>query len=215
MKHKIEKTRLDHSILHQSRKIYFDNEEKLERYIECLLEWNEKINMVSRTVSRETLREHIVHSLLPIPLNLLRNHTEWIDSGTGGGLPGIPLGICKNELSWILNDNIRKKIKAVDDIIDRLNLDNCRTIAKSISLIDIKPATGIVTKHAFKIPDLFRLLGKSSWKTILMWKGTIDAEKEILESRQNFHYKIFEFDFGKEEYFYEGKGLVLIRKTPP
>jgi 16S rRNA (guanine527-N7)-methyltransferase len=215
VKHNIDTVRIDVTSLYAAKEMFHENENILEKYIDLLLEWNQKINLVSRNVSRETLREHIVHSLLPLPLKLTGNHPEWIDAGTGGGLPGIPLAICQPELKWLLNDNIRKKMKAVDDIVDRMKLENCRTIAKSISLVDIKKDTGITTKHAFKIPDLLRLLGKSPWETILMWKGTADAEKEILECRQTFRSKIYKFDFGKDETFYEGKCLVLIRKTTP
>lgn len=215
MKHVIERIIADKKILIQARQIYDYNEKPLEQYIDFLFEWNQKINLVSRNVSRETIREHIIHSLLPMPLKLLDSHSDWIDSGTGGGLPGIPLAICNMDKNWALNDNIRKKMRAVDDIILRLDLMNCRTIAKSISLVRIGQHTGIATKHAFKIPDLFRLLGKSPWKTILMWKGTEDAEKEIHECKQQFHFKMYEFDFGKEEAFYEGKGLVHIERNPP
>lgn len=212
MKHKFVKIRIEKTILKQAREIFQVNEKMLEQYIDLLLEWNGKINLVSRNVSRETVREHIIHSLLPIPLNFPDKHPEWIDAGTGGGLPGIPLAICRHDLKWILNDNIRKKMKAVDDIIYRLELDNCRTLAKSISLVNLNPNTGIVTKHAFKIPDLLRLLGKSSWETILIWKGTADAEKEIQHSGKQLNVTIYEFNFGEKEPFYEGKGLVLIER---
>lgn len=212
MKHRVLNIRVNKDLLQNARQIYQDHENKLEGYIDYLLEWNKKINLVSRNVSRETIREHIVHSLLPIPLNVLDAHSHWIDSGTGGGLPGIPLAICRTDLNWTLNDNIRKKIRAVDDIINHLGLDNCDTSAKSISLVGMGKSSGIVTKHAFKIPDLMRLLGDKSWSTILMWKGTEDAEKEIRECRQKCRFKIYEFDFGKDEVFFEGKGLVLIER---
>ncbi len=212
MKHNIAKQTVKKDILHQARDIYQKNEEPLESYTNHLLEWNEKINLVSRNVSRETVREHITHSLLPIPLQLLKNHYKWIDSGTGGGLPGIPLAICNNETYWFLNDNVRKKMRAVDDIISSLSLKNASTLAKSISLVDLQKSTGIATKHAFKIPDLLKLLGNKPWKTILMWKGAEDAEEEIRRNRKKLKYTLFEFDFGRNEPFYEGKGLVLIER---
>ncbi len=184
----------------------------MEEYLDKLLEWNEKINLVSRNVSRETVREHIVHSLIPIPLNLIEKHEKWIDSGTGGGLPGIPLAICKPEKAWILNDNVRKKMRAVDDIVQSMGLENTSILAKSISLIELKKGTGIVTKHAFKIPDLLRLLGNEPWKTILMWKGVEGIEDEIHQSRRKLNTTIYKFNFGQDEPFYEGKGIVKIEE---
>ncbi|NIQ07107.1 MAG: 16S rRNA (guanine(527)-N(7))-methyltransferase RsmG, partial [Candidatus Korarchaeota archaeon] len=91
MKHPIKSIQIDSGVLEKARKLYSDHEKEMEVYLDALLEWNEKINLVSRNVSRETVREHIIHSLLPIPLGLIQWHDKWIDSGTGGGLPGIPL----------------------------------------------------------------------------------------------------------------------------
>lgn len=212
MKHELKKINVGENILEQARDLYKVNESNLEDYIDHLLDWNKKINLVSRNVSRETIREHIVHSLLPMALNLLKRHTKWIDSGTGGGLPGIPLAICNSDLDWFLNDNVRKKMRAVDDILTSLELKNASTLPKSISLVDLQKGTGILTKHAFKLPDLLKLLGTKPWKTILMWKGAEDAEEEIRDSRKKLNCTIYEFDFGTDEPFYEGKGLVIIER---
>lgn len=212
MKHSINMVQVDVSTLFKARELYSAYKNEIEAYIELLLEWNEKINLVSRNVSRETIREHIVHSLLPIPLGLIQWHDKWIDSGTGGGLPGIPLAICEKKVQWYLNDNVRKKMKAVNDIVQSMELKNVDIIAKSISLVDLEKGTGIVTKHAFKIKDLFRLLGSQPWRTILMWKGVEDVEKEILSSGKRLNVTIYEFNFGKDEPFYEGKGIVKIER---
>ena len=212
MKHGIKKTTISKEILNKARVIYRKNETLLEQYIDLLLDKNHKINLVSRNVSRETVREHIVHSLLPLSMGLVKNHSKWIDSGTGGGIPGIPLAICNRNTEWQLNDNVRKKMRAVEDIIDSLQLNNTSTLAKSISLVDLEKGTGIATKHAFKIPDLLKLLGNKPWKTILMWKGAVDAEEEIRRSRKKLNCTLFEFDFGQDEPFYEGKALLLIER---
>lgn len=211
MKHPIEKIGLNKQSLQNARDLFDKNRDKLEEYIDLLLEWNEKINLVSRSVSRETLREHVVHSLLPVRSGLLDGHVKWVDSGSGGGLPGVPLAICLPEKEWVLNDNVKKKMRAVDDIIQRLGLENCSVEAKSISLLDFEKGTGIVTKHAFKVKDLLRLLGSKPWTTILMWKGAEGAEKEIRIVKKKLTYTIYPFEFGDEE-FYEGKGLMKIER---
>lgn len=211
MKHSLKEIKVQKSGLTLARKIYNDNEIELEAYLDLLLEWNSKINLVSRTVSRETVREHVVHSLLPMALGLTEGHDVWIDSGTGGGLPGIPLAICDKNKIWKLNDNVRKKMKAVARIIDGLRLKNTEIIAKSISLVEFEKGTGIITKHAFKIADLLKMLGSQPWKKIIMWKGTEGAIEE-LSSGKGLKATIYIFDFGKDEPFYEGKCLVKIER---
>ncbi len=50
--------------------------------------------------------------------------TNFIDIGTGGGFPGIPLAIMRPELKGILVDSTGKKIDAVKEFIDKLKLGN-------------------------------------------------------------------------------------------
>jgi len=208
----MKRVQVSRETLDRAREIYQKNEEKIEGYLDLLLEWNEKINLVSRSVSRETVREHIVHSLLPMALKLLDHHEKWIDSGSGGGLPGIPLAIANPEKEWILNDNVKKKMRAVGDIVEKAGLTNTEVIAKSISLVDFEKGTGIVTKHAFKVDDLVRLLGSKPWKTIIMWKGVGGAAEEIRSSNKKLNTTLYEFNFGDDEPFYEGKGLLVIER---
>ncbi|MCC5914152.1 MAG: class I SAM-dependent methyltransferase [Balneolaceae bacterium] len=211
MKHSIQRTPFHSISLKNARDLYAEHEDKLEEYIERLLDWNEKINLVSRSVSRETVREHVIHSLIPVRSGLIDQHEEWIDSGSGGGLPGIPLAICCPEKRWILNDNVKKKMKATGEIVDQMKLSNISIRPESISLVDLKKGTGIVTKHAFKIKDLLRLLGSKPWTTIVMWKGMEGAEKEIALAKKKLNYNLYPFNFDGEE-FYEGKGLIKIER---
>jgi len=212
VKHQLERVKVSRETLDGARDIYKKNENKIEQYLDLLLEWNEKINLVSRSVSRETLREHVVHSLIPMQLGLLEPFDSWVDSGSGGGLPGAPLAISNPGKTFYLNDNVKKKMRAVNDIIQQTGIDNAETLAKSISLVDLKKGTGIVTKHAFKVDDLLRLLGSKPWKTIIMWKGAEGALGEVKSSRKKLNFTLFEFDFGPDEEFYEGKSLLRIER---
>lgn len=212
MKHTTHKIDVSVRYLGFSRELYKNNEEKLEEYIDQLLAWNEKINLVSRTVSRETVREHVVHSLLPISLDLISDYTRWIDAGSGGGLPGIPISIAVPGVRMILNDNVKKKMMAVDDILSSMNLSNITTIDKSISLVDLEPGTGIMSKHAFKIPKLMQLLNGKPWEKIVLWKGVEDVESELAGLKNSLNLTVYRFDFGTDEPFYEGKGLVVLKR---
>lgn len=210
MKHSPKTIDLPVKKLEEARALYKKNGKELERYLDLLLEWNQKINLVSRAVSRETLREHVVHSLIPSASGMLSGHQKWIDTGTGGGLPGIPLAICEKDKEWILNDNVKKKMMVVSDIIQRLGLENAEVAAKSLSLLDFEKGTGIVTKHAFKIDDLMKHIGSRPWKTILMWKGAGHAIQELKRSKKQLNCELFRFEFGADEPFYEEKGILKI-----
>ena len=210
MKHVVESVELKDKFLEEARALYRSKKEEHQKYLDELFAWNEKINLVSRTVSRETVESHIVHSLFPCQLGLLNAHDTWIDAGSGGGLPGVPLAIHNPGKQFVLNDNVRKKMKAVSAIVDTLGLSNVKIVAKSISLYNLEAGTGIVTKHAFKIPKLLHLLDKKPWKSIILWKGERDILPELNKSPGQLNVTIYPFRFS--DTFYEGKALVRLEK---
>ena len=102
--------------------LYRANAEELMVYIDRLLWWNEKINLVSRGVSRETLEKHVKHSLYVSLLSSFMESDYFVDTGSGGGLPGLPLSVCFKKKQFEINDIVSKKIFAVNDMVSGLNL---------------------------------------------------------------------------------------------
>ncbi|HIA35582.1 MAG TPA: 16S rRNA (guanine(527)-N(7))-methyltransferase RsmG [Flavobacteriales bacterium] len=88
------------------------------------LEWNSKINVISRKDLDFLYLHHILHSLGIAKLIQFHPKTEILDLGTGGGLPGIPLAIMFPKANFHLVDSIKKKIKVVESISSALALDN-------------------------------------------------------------------------------------------
>jgi len=94
---------------------------KIDEYVDFLLAYNEKVNLVSKKSNRETINALISESLL------LKKHlstTLIIDAGSGGGLLGIPLAISFPEKSIVLIESIQKKFKFLQLAIDELALKN-------------------------------------------------------------------------------------------
>jgi 16S rRNA (guanine527-N7)-methyltransferase len=98
--------------------------EKLAAFSMGLLEWNSKINLVSRRDTDKLWFSHILHSLTPLFYLEIPAGWRLFDLGTGGGFPGIPLAIARPDLHFTLVDSIRKKMTAVEDLVHRLDLAN-------------------------------------------------------------------------------------------
>ena len=101
---------------------------QLAQYSDLLMEWNEKINLVSRRDQENIWKHHIIGSILFLAQYQLESPFTMLDIGTGGGLPGIALAILFPESRFTLIDSIQKKIMVVSDIIERLGLKNARAI---------------------------------------------------------------------------------------
>ena len=96
--------------------------ERLSGYVDLLLAWNKKINLVSRKDEEHIWESHIVHSLSPLFVLEIPSGIRLLDLGSGGGLPGIPLAIVHGGLEVTLLDSIRKKTMAVEEIVRSLGL---------------------------------------------------------------------------------------------
>ncbi|HHZ66065.1 MAG TPA: 16S rRNA (guanine(527)-N(7))-methyltransferase RsmG [Flavobacteriales bacterium] len=115
----------DHSILLK----YFPDltEQQIERYKrlgELYKVWNSRINLISRKDIDNLYLRHILHSLSIAKALEFKRGTTFLDIGTGGGLPGIPLAIYLQDCRFHLVDSIAKKIRVVEEIIRDLDLQN-------------------------------------------------------------------------------------------
>jgi 16S rRNA (guanine527-N7)-methyltransferase len=102
--------------------------EKLHEYTSLLREWNAKINLVSRKDTDRLEVKHLAHCLTITKFLRLMPKARLLDVGTGGGLPGIPLAICYPEARFSLMDSIGKKVMVVEDMVNRLSLQNAEVI---------------------------------------------------------------------------------------
>jgi len=103
-----------------------ENLDKLYKYKSLVLEWNEKINLTAITEDSEFVVKHFVDSLT---INKYINPNKTIiDIGTGAGFPGIPLKILNNDNNFVLFDSLNKRLKVLEDIIEKIDLNNIETL---------------------------------------------------------------------------------------
>ncbi|MBI4535707.1 MAG: 16S rRNA (guanine(527)-N(7))-methyltransferase RsmG, partial [Ignavibacteriae bacterium] len=96
--------------------------------MDLLLEWNSKLNLISRKDEQRVWTSHILHSLSILFLVRIPKRSKVLDLGTGGGLPGIPISIARPDISVTHVDSIHKKVVAVKDVIERLHLTNASVV---------------------------------------------------------------------------------------
>ena len=74
--------------------------------------------------------KHILHSLGIAKVIQFKDKTKVLDVGTGGGFPGIPLAILFPNVNFVLVDSIGKKIKVVQEIVNKIGLTNVKAYNK-------------------------------------------------------------------------------------
>lgn len=95
-------------------------------YMNILLEWNEKINLTTITEQNDVILKHFIDSMTV--LEYLKDSKSIIDVGTGAGFPGIPLAIMCSDKNITLMDSLNKRIKFLDDVKEKNNINNILTI---------------------------------------------------------------------------------------
>jgi 16S rRNA (guanine527-N7)-methyltransferase len=104
--------------------------EQLDRYLDELVAWNEKLNL-TRIVDRESAEIRHIADALTLLHYLPRGGGKPIslaDVGTGGGVPGVPLAIARPDLRVTLIDSTKKKLDAIDQIIAAVGVPNAVTL---------------------------------------------------------------------------------------
>ena len=96
--------------------------EKLDKYAQMLVEWNDKINLTAITDYDEIMIKHFYDSIYPFTLFELPENSEIIDVGTGAGFPSCPLKIVRDDLKVTLLDSLNKRIAFLAQLSETLDL---------------------------------------------------------------------------------------------
>jgi 16S rRNA (guanine527-N7)-methyltransferase len=97
--------------------------ERLAFFAQLVADKNKKLNLISKRDIDSIIEKHVFISAY-ITKYLPEKISKFLDIGTGGGFPGIPLGIMRPDLRGVLVDSTSKKVDAVKGFIDDLKLSN-------------------------------------------------------------------------------------------
>lgn len=155
---------------------------KEREFNDLLIEWNKKINLVSRRKTDVT--DLIEDSKLFFEYIEFFDGVKILDLGTGGGFPGIVIAIHHPEASLTLIDSIQKKYNVVTDIVKKLGLKNSETICAraedlSANLLYKQQFNYIIARSVTVLQDLCKWskdLAKPGGKLITIKGGELTGE---------------------------------------
>ncbi len=193
---------------------------KFYRYMELLLEWNEKINLTAIIDPKEIILKHFADSLT-ISKHIKKN-AKVIDVGTGAGFPGIPLKIYREDIEVTLLDSLNKRISFLNEVIEKLELAKIdavhgraeevahnRLYRENFDVATSRAVANMATLSEYLIP-----FSKVSGNIVAM-KGP-DTEKEIEMAKKAINIlgaeitKIEEFNLPNSEI---KRTIILIKKN--
>ena len=173
---------------------------KFERYLELLLEWNEKFNLTAITDKDEIEEKHFYDSIALVKYFDLKNKSL-LDVGSGAGFPGIPLAIVEPSAQITLLESNGKRVSFLKEVAKELELKNVDIIQGRVEELQTREKYDFVTARAVKelnvLLELCFYLVKVGGQFIAFKSSNVDEEisnaKKAFKVLQIEEYKKFDY----------------------
>lgn len=159
--------------------------DQLLTYIHLIEKWNKAYNLTAVRDIHEMVTTHLLDSLAILPHV---HGTRIADIGTGAGLPGIPLAICRPDWQLSLVDSNSKKTRFVQQAVLELKLGNVEVVHARVENLQPAVAFDTVLCRAFaSMPDIVRLCRHllTASGQILAMKGQTPHE-ELMQIAEDY-----------------------------
>lgn len=133
---------------------------QFKQLYDLYVDWNAKINVISRKDIENLYEHHVLHSLGIAEIIRFKAGSQILDVGTGGGFPGIPLAILFPEVQFTLIDSIGKKIRVAQEIATAIGLKNVRLFHKPIQE-EKEKYDFVVSRAVMTLDELIKLSKKN------------------------------------------------------
>lgn len=180
-------------------------------------EWNEKINVISRKDIANLYVNHILHSLAIAKfLGPLEAGTTFMDLGTGGGFPGIPLAVMYPDCRFHLIDRIAKKLRVAADVAEKIGLKNVTFRHGDVGECHDR-FNYVVSRAVMPLDKLVKLVVRNispiSAPANLYSNGLVCLKGgDLAEESRGVQYPVVEFNLNEflSEPYYDTKKLVYV-----
>ncbi len=147
-------------ILKYFPKITEEQKQQFAALYDLYIDWNAKINVISRKDITNLYEHHVLHSLGIAKVINFRPGTTVMDLGTGGGFPGIPLAILFPETHFHLVDSIGKKVRVANEVATSIGLKNV-TFCHERAEEEKQKFDFIVSRAVMPLTDLLKIVRKN------------------------------------------------------
>ena len=125
-----------------------EQQQQLLGYLALLNKWNKAYNLTAVRDPAEMVSRHLLDSL-SVVAHAASGGSRWLDVGSGGGMPGIPLAILFPERQFTLLDSNGKKPRFLTQVKLELKLANVEVIHSRVEAFKPELPFTDITSRAF------------------------------------------------------------------
>ena len=184
----MKKNQLDYDILLNKICVSRETCDLLRVYYDMLINWNKKINLVSRKSINTSWNRHFLDSA-QLWLYLPKEANKWLDFGSGAGFPGLVIAFISKELKpdlkIVLVEKNKKKALFLSKVVNEIGL-NVEIFSSNVESIKPQKAD-VITSRAFgKLDHLLKISYKHQNKdtTSLFPKGRSFTDEIIMSKKK-------------------------------
>lgn len=152
-------------------------------YLGLIVRWNARMNLTAIRDANEILRRHFVESIacaqaLPADIATL------LDFGSGAGFPGIPIALCRPEISVTLAESQTKKAAFLNEVVRSLNLSSSVFAGRAENLTEQFDCVALraVDRMEQAVLSAWGLVREGGWLVIF----TTEADLAVLNATGDF-----------------------------
>nr|WP_217704674.1 16S rRNA (guanine(527)-N(7))-methyltransferase RsmG [Pseudoalteromonas sp. McH1-7] len=128
--------------------------QQLVDYVQLLDKWNKAYNLTSVRDPKEMMVKHIMDSLVVAPH---LTGSNYIDVGTGPGLPGMVLAIARPDINFVLLDSLGKRVRFLMQVKHGLGIDNVTPVQSRVE--EYQPSVkldGVLSRAFASLQDMIQ-----------------------------------------------------------
>ena len=103
-----------------------DVAERISRYMRLLLAWNQRVNLTGARSVSDLLSEHLVDCFALC--RLVPQGSDFVDVGSGGGLPAIPFSVLRPDCGVSLLEPRAKRVAFLNTAVRECACENAKVI---------------------------------------------------------------------------------------
>jgi 16S rRNA (guanine527-N7)-methyltransferase len=141
---------------------------KFETHLSLILRWNARLNLTSIRTEDAIISNHLVESIAcarAVPSGV----GSLLDFGSGAGLPGIPIALCRPEMTVTLAESQNKKAAFLQEAIRTLGIPAKVYLGRAETLSSVFDCVTLraVDKMPAAVSVAARLIAPNGWLALM------------------------------------------------